>query len=123
MQFNHANFAVADVAAAAAFFSRHFGFVVQGAAHENFVVMEGEGGFVLNFMTPGKTEASYPKNFHVGFFVDDIDTVRTKQIELVDAGYSPGEVQQFNRGGRQTTTFYCEAPGGFLIEVATNQPA
>lgn len=119
MQFNHANFAVADVAAAAAFFQRHFDFRVVGEAHDNFVVMEGEGGFVLNFMSPGKTEASYPKNFHVGFFVGSVAEVRLKHAELVDAGHDPGAVQQFNRGGSRTTTFYCTAPGGFLVEVAT----
>ncbi len=119
MQFNHANFAVADVRAAAEFFARHFGFAILGEAHDNFAVMEGEGGFVLNFMASGKTEATYHKNFHVGFFVGSVAEVRLKHAELVDAGYGPGDVQQFNRGGSRTTTFYCQAPGGFLVEVAT----
>jgi len=119
MQFNHANFVVADVGAAAEFFARHFGFAVLGEAHANFVVMEGEGGFVLNFMAPGKSDATYPKNFHVGFFVGSAAEVNAKHAELVEAGRDPGEVQQFSRGGARTTTFYCTAPGGFLVEVAT----
>lgn len=119
MQFNHANFAVADVRAAAAFFARHFGFAILGEAHDNFVVMEGEGGFSLNFMASGKTEAAYHKNFHIGFFVGSIAEVQLKHTELVDAGHGPGDVQQFIRGGSRTTTFYCQAPGGFLVEVAT----
>lgn len=119
MQFNHANFAVADVSAAAEFFARHFDFRILGEAHDNFVVMEGEGGFVLNFMAAGKAEAAYHKNFHVGFFVGSVAEVRLKHAELVDAGYGPGDVQQFTRGGSRTTTFYCQAPGGFLVEVAT----
>jgi len=119
MQFNHANFAVADARAAAAFFARHFDFAIVGEAHDNFVVMEGEGGFVLNFMAAGKAEATYHKNFHVGFFVDSVAAVRLKQAELSAAGYGPSDVQQFSRGGSRTTTFYCEAPGGFLVEVAT----
>ncbi len=119
MQFNHANFAVADVRAAAAFFAGHFDFAVVGDAHDNFVVMEGEGGFVLNFMAAGKTEAVYHKNFHVGCFVGSVAEVRLKHAELVAAGYTPSAVQQFSRGGSRTTTFYCEAPGGFLVEVAT----
>ena len=119
MQFNHANFIVADPSAAAAFFARHFGFAVVGDAHANFVVMEGEGGFVLNFMTPGKSEASYPKNFHIGFFVDRVETVQQKHAELRDAGHEVSEVQEFVRAGKRTTTFYCTAPGEFLVEVAT----
>lgn len=119
MQFNHANFAVADVGAASEFFRRHFGFATAGAAHDNFVVLNGEGGFVLNFMASGKTEAIYPRNFHIGFFVDSVAEVRLKHAELAAAGREPGEVQQFTRGGQRTTTFYCTAPGGFLVEVAT----
>ncbi|OEO31481.1 hypothetical protein VW23_016090 [Devosia insulae DS-56] len=119
MQFNHANFAVADVRAAAEFFTRHFDFAVVGKAHDNFVVLAGEGGFVLNFMATGRAEASYHKNFHIGFFVGSVAEVRLKHAELVAAAYGPGEVQQFSRGGSRTTTFYCTAPGDFLVEVAT----
>ena len=53
MQFNHANFAVADARAAAAFFARHFDFAIVGEAHDNFVVMEGEGGFDLEIDAQG----------------------------------------------------------------------
>lgn len=119
MQFNHANFAVADVRAAAEFFTRHFDFAVVGEAHDNFVVLTGEGGFVLNFMAAGKAEASYHKNFHIGFLVGSVAEVRLKHAELGAAGCDPGDVQQFMRGGSRTTTFYCPAPGGFLVEVAT----
>ena len=122
MQFNHANFVVTDPAAAAAFFARHFDFVIVGEAHANFVVMEGEGGFVLNFMAPGKSEVAYPKNFHVGFFVDAVARVRGKHAELKAAGHDLSDVQEFTRGGSRTTTFYCTAPGGFLVEVATTAP-
>ena len=121
MQFNHANFTAADVGAATRFFVDHFGFQVLGEARSNFVVMEGEGGFILNVMAPGKTEiATYPKNFHVGFFVGSVAEVRAKHEELVQAGYDPGDVQELRRGGSLTTTFYCPAPGGFLVEVASN---
>ena len=119
MLFNHANFIVPDPATAADFFARHFDFAVVGDAHANFVVMEGEGGFLLNFMAPGKAEATYPKNFHVGFFVDTVATVRDKHAELKAAGYELSDVQEFTRGGNRTTTFYCTAPGGFLVEVAS----
>lgn len=122
MQFNHANFVVVDPQSAADFFARHFGFAVVGEAHANFVVTEGEGGFILNFMSPGKGEPTYPKNFHVGFFVDQVGRVEDKHAELRGAGYEVSEVQEFVRAGKRTTTFYCTAPGGFLVEVATTAP-
>ena len=120
MQFNHANFVVDDVAAAADFFIRHFNFRELGEGRDNFIILGGDGDFVLNLMGPGKGETvSYPKNFHVGFFVDSADAVKAKHDELTAAGQTPGEVRELRRGGSATTTFYCTAPGGFLVEVAT----
>lgn len=123
MQFNHANFVVLDIESATAFFTTHFDFAVEGEPHPSFVILRGEGGFALNLMKPGKTETpTYPQNFHVGFFVGRAEIVRAKHDELVHAGYGPGDVQEFRRGGALTTTFYCRAPGGFLVEVASNGP-
>jgi catechol 2,3-dioxygenase-like lactoylglutathione lyase family enzyme len=120
MQFNHANFVVDDVAATAEFFANHFGFQVLGEPRDNFIILGGEGGFVLNLMGPGKGEAvAYPKNYHVGFFVDAAETVQSKHDELAAAGHAPGEVRELRRGSSVTTTCYCLSPGGFLVEVAT----
>ena len=120
MLFNHANFVVEDVAASALFFTRHFGFRPLGEGRDNFIILMGDDGFVLNLMGPGKGEVvTYPKNFHVGFFVDAATEVVAKHAELNATGYAPGEVRELRRGGSITTTFYCPAPGGFLVEVAT----
>ena len=119
MLFNHTNFVVEDVAASTLFFTRHFGFRPLGEGRDNFTILMGDGGFVLNLMGPGKGEVvAYPKNFHVGFFVDAVTEVVAKHSELTVAGYAPGEVRELRRGGT-VTTFYCQAPGGFLVEVAT----
>jgi len=120
MQFNHTNFVVDDVAATADFFTQHFGFQVLGEPRDNFTILGGDGGFVLNLMTPGKGEAvTYPRNFHVGFFVEAATVVQSKHDELAAAGHSPSEVRELRRGGSVTATFYCLSPGGFLVEVAT----
>ena len=32
-----------------------------------------------------------------------------------------GEVQELTRGGVKSTTFYCHAPGGILVEVSASE--
>ena len=46
--------------------------------------------------------------------------VVAKHRELTAAGLEPGEVQELTRGGVATTIFYCNAPGGILVEVSAH---
>ncbi len=121
MHLNHLNLVTPDVAALAAFFRRFFGFelaAMRGA--DAFALLRGADGFTLSLMKPGKAEqAAYPENFHVGFFVETPESVRAKHAELSEAGLAPGEVQELGRAGSVMTTFYCKAPGGLLVEVAS----
>ena len=48
-----------------------------------------------------------------------LDAGQAKHDELSKAGLSPGKVQDLSRGGSRVTTFYCNAPGGVVIEIAT----
>ena len=123
MKLNHANLVTSEVAALAGFFTSHFGFqLLAMRGKDAFAVLRGADGFALNLMTPGKGEpATYPDGFHVGFFVGKPDVVHAKQAELADAGFAPGEVQELTRGGVSSTTFYCVAPGGILVEVSSSQ--
>ncbi len=118
---NHANLPVADVAALRDFFVRHFGFrVVLTRGQDGFVVLEGDGGFVLNLMRHRPREgAGYPDGFHVGFFLDAPADVRAKHAELAAAAVDVGEVGDVVRGGWASTTFYCRAPNGLLVEVSS----
>ena len=122
MKLNHANLVTSEVAALAGFFTSHFGFeLLAMRGKDAFAVLRGTDGFSLNLMTPGKGEAaSCPSGFHVGFFVGNPDSVQAKQAELADAGLAPGEVQELTRGGVSSTTFYCLAPGGILVEVSSS---
>ncbi|HEY4201776.1 MAG TPA: VOC family protein [Devosiaceae bacterium] len=98
MQFNHVNLTVTEVAAAADFFTAHFDFAAVGQTRDNFIMLEGEGGFVLTLMTAGRAGPSpYPRNFHIGFFVATVAAVNAKHEELVQAGRTPGDVQEFRR--------------------------
>jgi catechol 2,3-dioxygenase-like lactoylglutathione lyase family enzyme len=115
---NHANLPVADVAGLRAFFVRHFAFAeVATRGRDALAVLRGADGFVLNLMR-GAPDAAYPRNFHVGFFVDTPEAVRAKHAELRAAGLTPGDVEALARGGFASVTFYCEAPGGVLVEVS-----
>jgi catechol 2,3-dioxygenase-like lactoylglutathione lyase family enzyme len=122
MKLNHANLVTSEVAALAGFFTSHFGFeLVAMRGKDAFAILRGADCFALNLMIPGKGEpATYPDGFHVGFFVGKPDIVRAKQAELADAGLAPGEVQELTRGGVNSTTFYCLAPGGILVEVSSS---
>jgi catechol 2,3-dioxygenase-like lactoylglutathione lyase family enzyme len=121
MKLNHANLTTTDVAALSGFFVSHFGFEqLDMRGKEAFAVLRGTDGFVLNLMKPSSNDGPYPSGFHVGFFVESPATVRTKQAELAEAGFDAGDVQELTRGGARTTTFYCNAPGGVLVEVASS---
>ena len=116
---NHANLPVADVAGLRAFFVRHFAFAeVATRGRDALAVLRGADGFVLNLMRAAAPGGGYPRNFHVGFFVDTPEAVRAKHAELRAAGLTPGDVEALARGGFASVTFYCEAPGGVLVEVS-----
>ena len=120
MKLNHLNLCTHDVAALADFFTRFFGFeLVAMRGKQAFAILRGDDGFALNLMLPVKgAAADYPNGFHTGFLVDGTAQVVDKHRELTAAGMEPGEVQELTRGGIATTIFYCNAPGGILVEVS-----
>lgn len=119
MQLKHLNLTTSDVAGLAAFFERFFGFhrlLERGSGA--FTLMINEESFVLTLMKAKKSDpATYPAMFHVGFYVDDVAMLRAKRDEMIAAGFAPDTIQQGIPDGR-STHFYCEAPGGILIEIA-----
>ena len=119
LMLNHANLPVADVAPLRDFFVRHFGFIAETTrGNDAFVVMRGDGGFVLNLMRCREGER-FPENFHVGFALEDAEAVRAKHAELREAGVGAGEVKTLGRGGPGSVTFYCYAPNDLLVEVGS----
>ena len=124
MQLNHLNLVTPDVPALCDFFTRFFGFgLLDMRGRGAFAVLRGADGFALNLMRNGRdgATAAYPDGFHVGFLVDRPDEVLAKHRELDEAGFQPGEVQRLTRGGAPTIIFYCEAPGGILVEVSATE--
>lgn len=121
MKLNHANLTTSDVAGLAGFFTDHFGFRLDAVRGKDaFALLTGSDGFALSLMRPAADDGPYPAGFHMGFFVESPEMVHAKRAELAATGFAPGEVQELTRGGIKTTTFYCNAPGGVLVEVASS---
>ena len=114
---NHANLPVTDVAALRDFFVQQFDFSLLSMQGENgLAVLRGTDGFILNIMRDSKG-IGFPDNFHVGFFLDSPGDVRAKHEQLVHANVEPGPIEELNRGGWKSLTFYCHAPNRILVEV------
>lgn len=120
MQFKHLNLATSDVTGLAAFFERFFGFKrLQERGAGAFVILGNDEEFVLTLMKLKTYDpAGYPETFHVGFYVDDPVAVEAKRNELAAGGLAPDEICDASRNGRGTH-FYCGAPGGITVEIAT----
>lgn len=127
---NHANLAVAEVPPLRDFLVRHFGFrALPAPGPDAFAVLTDDAGFVLSLMRLRAGEGSgyaagpYPGTFHVGFYLDTPDAVHAKRAELAAAGCEVGDVDAVRRGGFESTTCYCRAPGGVVIEISSPHPA
>lgn len=104
------------------FFVQYFHFTVLAApAPDKFVVLRDDAGFILNLMQAKESpeESGYPRNFHIGFFVDTPEQVRAQYAALNAAGIRTGDMEELRRGGFSSVTFYCHAPGGLLVEVSS----
>ena len=116
MALNHLNLTVPNVPQTRAFFESYFGFQrLMGAPQSDaFVVLVDESGFVLslNNFTEAE-EIAYPGAFHVGFRQDSREQVDAFYQRLKTDGFDLKPPHEFHGGW----TFYCRAPGGFLVEV------
>jgi catechol 2,3-dioxygenase-like lactoylglutathione lyase family enzyme len=112
MHLNHVDLQVEDVQATATFFERFFGFThTSNRASPAIAILRGDGGFTL-VVQRRKDGDRYPEGFHVGFIVDDEDTVKRMHDELARSGQRVSDVQKNGRG----TMIYCKHDG-FLVEV------
>jgi hypothetical protein len=100
MQLKHLNLTTSDVAGLAGFFEQYFGFtraVERGSG--GFVLLRNADEFFLAVMRGKKDDAAtYPRSFHVGFYLDGAEAVQAKHNELATAGLAPA------RSRRRATT-------------------
>lgn len=118
---NHINLATSDVPSLTRFFETGFGFrVSKQRGNGNFAILLGSDGFVLTLMHDRTAIANpYPSAFHVGFLVSSAEIVHEHHSRLNGSGFDAPAPAILQRGGGKTFGFYCNAPGGILVEVST----
>lgn len=114
MKLNHLALTVTDVAATVQFLETYFGLRKVGQRGKNFVALFDDDGLVLTLMKAGHgKEIAYPAHFHIGFSQESEERVNEIYQRLKDDGYAVDPPQRSH-----AWTFYVQAPGGFMIEVA-----
>jgi catechol 2,3-dioxygenase-like lactoylglutathione lyase family enzyme len=111
VKLNHVNLTVTDTGAAAAFLETYFGLTNEGGNAGMAFLSDGEG-FVLTLMKGKPSAVTYPRTFHVGFFVDSEATVDRVHARLTEDGFAPPMPERHHAYG-----FYVQAPGGFTVEL------
>lgn len=117
MKLNHASFPSSDVAATATFFEMHLGCTV-GARGASWLLKR--PGFDIVIEDAADHPVKWPHNFHIGFELPTPDDVRALHARMKAAGVVlKTDVFRPERG----TRFFCEVPGGVLIEINTRLDA
>ena len=109
---NHIDIQVSDVQRSSAFFQQHFGLrSVSNPNSPTIAILADDHDFAL--VLQRNECATYPEGFHVGFRVDDTQTVHEVHARVSAAGAPVSEVIVNGRG----THVYITAPDGYLVEV------
>jgi lactoylglutathione lyase len=118
MKLNHLNLTVTDVPAAATFLETYFELKNHGG-NAGMTVLTDRPGFDGMILTLMKARAStfqgYPETFHIGFFIEDRETVDLLAARLRTDGHDAGEPEDTGH----SYGFYVKAPGGFTVEVGS----
>ena len=118
MTINHLNLRVRDTVACRAFYEQHFGFRLAFEADGGFFIRD-DAGFLLALL-PAEVHQPLPDGFHIGFNLDDADTVLAMHASLTAAEVRVGEVEDF-RPGEQYVTFRCWDPDDTEVELFWEQ--
>lgn len=113
MKLNHVNVPVTDVDAAKEFLEQYFDFQYLGG-DGMVAVLEGEDDTIIG-LSPVDSEDDVPDSIHIGFFVDNRETVDEMHHLLETEGYHVGSVHERHH----TYDFYVWAPGELTIEVGS----
>jgi catechol-2,3-dioxygenase len=118
---NHTNLTTYNVPALKEFFCRIFEFQTLDERGDKLAVLRNSDGFVLTLMYDKRMtpEHGYPGLFHVGFLQPTQHDVDVVHEALSARQYEAPKPAKLQRGGPPTYGFYCEAPGGVLVEVST----
>jgi len=117
MKLNHLNLCVYDLSEAIVFFQNVFDFQLLDQKGDFIAAMADGHGFTLvlsNLRSDQDEAALYPKDFHLGFYVETMTEVDQFYKKLAAAGIASEHEPRMIRGGY---TLYFTALGGILFEV------
>lgn len=116
MKLNHLSLAVPDVAAAAAFLEKFFGFEIGDIKGNNVIsVLMGKDNFIMVLTTLKHDDGAYPTDFHFGFILHTEAEVLSKYEQLITEGI---EVSRAPAKIRNSYAFYFHMPGNIMMEVS-----
>lgn len=118
MKLNHLSFPSADTPATARFFERYLGFTIAGSWDRSYILKR--PGFDVVIDHAGDEPPAWPRAFHAGFELLDLDAVRDL-YERFNAEGVEMETAIFNNG--RGSRFFCRAPGGVMFEINTRADA
>ncbi|MFT4068496.1 VOC family protein [Paraburkholderia sp.] len=117
MKFNHVSFPSSDVSATATFFETHLGCTISARGASWLLKRP---GFDIVIDDAAGHPVDWPHNFHIGFELPSLDDVRSLHERMSAAGVAmKTAVFKHERGSR----FFCEVPGGVLVEINTRSDA
>jgi catechol 2,3-dioxygenase-like lactoylglutathione lyase family enzyme len=115
MKLNHLDLQVRDVAASVAYFERFFGLTLRTKPDAKAMAVLADGhGFVLVLQRAERDDERYPEGFHLGFLLDDAESVRALHARAKESGADVSDVIVNGRG----TMIYFTAPEGYRVEVS-----
>ncbi|PUV25293.1 MULTISPECIES: VOC family protein [Sphingobacterium] len=121
MELNHINLVVRDVDKAVELFSTHMGFELIINRNSKMAVMENNKKFALviwgQVMNNEEKEPDYPKNFHIGFYQEDENSVYHVYDKIKDELYL--RVEDVPKKMRNTFGFYFYFEN-LMIEISVN---
>ena len=115
MKLNHLDLQVADVQQTVTFFERYFDLELRTSrTSPALAVLSDRQGFVLVVQRRKHDGEAYPEGFHLGFLVDDVESVHAAHARAREGGLDVTDVITNNRG----VMIYCKAPDGYVVEVS-----
>lgn len=120
MTLNHLSFPAPDLEATTRFFEQQLGCTVHRMGAFNFLKHQGFDIVIEDGRHHDLGTVDWPHNFHIGF---ELPT-RQAVVELFERFTAQGvRFTQALHHAVRGTRFFCEAPGGLVIEVNTREDA
>lgn len=114
MKLNHLNLTVSDVLATKEFLEKYFELKSQWVSNEEMAFLTDDNGMVLSLFKGDAVK--YPGMFHIGFIQESRKRVNEINRRLQEEGFQVKAPREFHG----SWTFYLQAPGGFTVEVLSN---